>query len=741
MNHPFTSQQSGVTRKLPEEQAADPRLRGGWLMLARTVWITLTVLTVIHFFASLQNYFILYQKICTSGGSIESGCVITPTNVGELQAMGLSVGFLAMYNTVLVVVAAVVFFVVGAVIFWRTWEKSNNLMALFVSLALITYAGAGEVGPTDSLTAVSFAWQGVASFLAFFAQISILFFIYLFPDGRFVPRWTGAIAGLFALLVGYIFFFPDSSLKSWLLAEQVIWVPGILAIGVFSQIYRYRRVSNLVQRQQTRWVVYGFTVAVVGSQGCRIIADVLVHPPVLFWLVEIPIVIVCILFVPFSICFAILRFRLWDIDIIINRTLVYGILTASVVGMYVLVVGGLGIVFQAQGNLLISLFATGLIAVLFQPLRARLQRAANRLIYGERDEPYAVLSRLGHRIEATLAPEAVLPTIVETVAQALKLPYAAITLKQEHEFSIVASYGDHGESREVREELLRLPLVYQTEQVGELLLAQRAPGESFTSADRSLLDDLARQTGIAAHAMRLTTDLQLSRERLVTTREEERRRLRRDLHDGLGPSLATLSLQAETARDAVSTEPALAVSLMNDLISQTQAAITDIRRLVYDLRPPALDDLGFVAAIRAQAIRYNHTGLRVTVKAPESLPPLPAAVEVAAYRIIQEALTNIVRHADAHTCLIRLTLDNALHLEIIDDGRGIPADRSLGVGLRSMHERTAELGGSCIVEALSAGGTRVLAILPCTLQGIEPESQDAPGKQSEKAQQLSERGN
>jgi hypothetical protein len=146
MNHPFTSQQSGVTRKLPEEQAADPRLRGGWLMLARTVWITLTVLTVIHFFASLQNYFILYQKICTSGGSIESGCVITPTNVGELQAMGLSVGFLAMYNTVLVVVAAVVFFAVGAVIFWRTWEKSTNLMALFVSLALITYAGAGEVG-------------------------------------------------------------------------------------------------------------------------------------------------------------------------------------------------------------------------------------------------------------------------------------------------------------------------------------------------------------------------------------------------------------------------------------------------------------------------------------------------------------------------------------------------------------------------------------------------------------------
>jgi signal transduction histidine kinase len=241
--------------------------------------------------------------------------------------------------------------------------------------------------------------------------------------------------------------------------------------------------------------------------------------------------------------------------------------------------------------------------------------------------------------------------------------------------------------------------------------------------------------------MRLTTDLQRSRERLVTAREEERRRLRRDLHDGLGPALATLSLQAEAARDAVSTEPALAVSLMNDLITQTQAAITDIRRLVYDLRPPALDDLGLVAAIRAQAIRYEHLGLQVTVKAPESLPPLPAAVEVAAYRIIQEALTNIVRHAHAHTCLIRLTLDNELHLEITDDGRGIPADRPVGVGLRSMHERTAELGGSCIVEALSGGGTRIQVILPRAFQEIEPASQVAPGELSVNAQQLSERGN
>jgi hypothetical protein len=205
--------------------------------------------------------------------------------------------------------------------------------------------------------------------------------------------------------------------------------------------------------------------------------------------------------IPISIGIALLRYRLWDIDLLINRTLVYGLLTASIVALYVLVVVGLGTVLQAQGNLGISLLATGLVAVLFQPLRTRLQRAVNRLMYGDRDEPYRVLSRLGQRLEATLAPEAVLPTIVETVAQALKLPYAAITLKRGEEFLPAASYGSAGE------ELVRFSLVYHSEQVGELLLAPRAPGERFTPADRTLLEDLARQAGIAVHAVRLTADL------------------------------------------------------------------------------------------------------------------------------------------------------------------------------------------------------------------------------------------
>jgi signal transduction histidine kinase len=228
--------------------------------------------------------------------------------------------------------------------------------------------------------------------------------------------------------------------------------------------------------------------------------------------------------------------------------------------------------------------------------------------------------------------------------------------------------------------------------------------------------------GIAVHATRLTdealrlsADLQTSRERLVTAREEERRRLRRDLHDGLGPQLASLAMKAEAARDLLAADLARSEALLEDVIAQTQEAVTDVRRLVYGLRPPALDDLGLLGALRAQAAHGYHDEPSVTIEVPDELRPLPAAVEVATYRIVQEALTNATRHAQARRCVVRIVPDegvNALRLEVTDDGQGIPEDRSAGVGLSSMRERAEELGGSCKVETLPKGGTRVEAVLP-----------------------------
>jgi two-component system NarL family sensor kinase len=488
------------------------------------------------------------------------------------------------------------------------------------------------------------------------------------------------------------------------------WIPGdsvlsvvYLALSVIALTLNYRA-STGAARQKIRWVAFaalvsGWSGLLLWNLPNAILGYSLITPNALGLL---------ILPFPMAIAIAILRHRLFDIDVIINRTLVYGTLTLSTIALYVFVVGYVSNLVQASDRSLIAFLTTGVVAVLFQPLRERLQRGVNRLLYGERDDSYAVLSRLGQRLETTLTPDAILPTIVETIAQALKLPYAAIALTSpENEQRIAATFG------QATDDLLRLPLVYQSETIGELILAPRDQDALSEIADRRLLDNLARQVGIAAHAVRLTADLQHSREQLVTTREEERRRIRRDLHDGLGPALASLSLKLDAARNFLEANPGQTNLLLGEIKSQVQAAIADIRRLVYELRPPALDELGLVSAIREQAAQYNvANGLRVSVIAENELPALPAAVEVAAYRIVLEALTNAVRHSHAHHCEIRMALGDALQIEIIDDGIGIAPTHRAGVGLASMRERAAELGGTCVVESLPGGGTRVIARLP-----------------------------
>jgi signal transduction histidine kinase len=229
------------------------------------------------------------------------------------------------------------------------------------------------------------------------------------------------------------------------------------------------------------------------------------------------------------------------------------------------------------------------------------------------------------------------------------------------------------------------------------------------------VNDLAAHAGVAAHAVRLARDLQRARERLVTAREEERRRLRRDLHDGLGPTLASQALTIDAARALMRSDPATADALLVELKEQSQGAIADVRRLVYALRPPALDDLGLVVALRQESAPHTRGGLQINVEAPDSLPHLSAAVEVAVYRITQEAITNVVRHAAARRCTIRLTVPEparSLCLEIEDDGRGLPTNHQAGIGTTSMRERAEELGGSFAVEQLPGGGVRVSARLP-----------------------------
>jgi two-component system NarL family sensor kinase len=489
----------------------------------------------------------------------------------------------------------------------------------------------------------------------------------------------------------------------FLLAGSLLVALSLAALGV-----AVRTVQDPALRRGLRRVARTvfLAAAIVGPTG-PVAVILLGHP-----LIERNLATLTLVLVPFSLAVAIVRDQLFDLGLIVNRTLVYGGLTASIVLIYVVVVGALSALVQGSGNLVVALLATGAAAALFEPLRERLQQSVNRLMYGDRDDPHAVLSRLGARLETALDPEVVLPTIVETVAQALKVPAAWIRMRRGEAWPVLASYGVEAGAGPSGGSL-ELPLVYGAETLGYLVVAPRAPGEPFTRADRSLLEDVAHQAGVAAHAVHLTDDLRRSREHLVAAREEERRRIRRDLHDGLGPALASLTLKLTAARNLVDRDPRAAKALLSELKTQSQTAIADIRRLVYDLRPPALDELGLVFAIREHAVRCaGSSALQVVVDAPEHLPTLPAAVEVAAYRIALEAITNVVRHADARHCLVRLRVDTtALWLEVIDDGRGISANRTTGVGLASMRERVAELSGSCSIDAVETGGTRVLAVL------------------------------
>jgi signal transduction histidine kinase len=487
-----------------------------------------------------------------------------------------------------------------------------------------------------------------------------------------------------------------------------LMLPLIIVAGLVSLVLRYRA-SDTLQQQQIKWVIWSFVLCGLAILSAMVVIFAQREPLVPLGVAAPLIAPVPILLVA-TMTVAIMRYHLFDIDFILNRTFMYGALTVCIVTLYVLVVGALSTLLHTSGNLIVSLLATGLIAILFQPLRERLQRVINRLIYGERDEPYAVLSKLGQQLEATLAPDAVLRTIVETVAQALKVPYVAISLKSNEQHVLSAEYGNTALMTQYSK---CLPLNYQHELLGELVVAPRPGEDRFSNADLHLLNDLARQAGIAVHAARLTTDLQHSRERLVTAREEERRRMRRDLHDGLGPTLASLTLKLDAVRNLLQRDLAAADLLLAELKTQTQGAIGDIRRLVYDLRPPALDELGLVSALREQiAQHFSSNGLNVSLETPEALPALPAAVEVAIYRIVLEALTNVTRHAHATTCTVRLTLADAAQVEVSDNGVGLPSTTRAGVGFSSMRERAAELGGTCVIEALPGGGTRVLARLP-----------------------------
>jgi two-component system NarL family sensor kinase len=551
----------------------------------------------------------------------------------------------------------------------------------------------------------------------------------LFPDGRPAGRrWRWVIGAAVAESVLFVLSFANPAPQMFgpyrlTLYGTIpfydrlgaLWALGNLAFAavyacaIASLVVRYRRGSD-IERRQLLWLLLACLAALAYG---AVVWGIFATGPILGLLV--------FTLIPAAVAVAVLRYQLLDIRLVVSRTLVYVLLTAGAAGAYVGMVALLDEMVRSRVSLESAVVASVIIAIGFNPARVRLQRLIDRGLYGDRRDPVRAVSLVGERLAGT--GTAGLASVLEALCDSLRLPFAAVRFGPAE----AASYGTPPEL------LHRTGLSYDGARIGELVVGLRSGQRRLSPPDIAVLELLAGPLAVALHATALSAALQESRLSIVAAREEERRRLRRDLHDGLGPALPGLAFKADAARNTLRAEPAQASELLGALRADTTAAIADIRRLVYDLRPPALDDLGLIGSVRQQSARLAQRpdggSVPVAISAPETLPPLPAAVEVAGYRIITEAMTNAARHSGATRIDVRLTLaGDGLCIEVCDDGgadgRTTGGAWQPGFGLISMRERAAELGGSCQAGPAAGGGGRVTARLPLTQAQAERAGRD-----------------
>lgn len=533
----------------------------------------------------------------------------------------------------------------------------------------------------------------------------------LFPDGRVAgPRWrwlprvlvvaaAGSVAAVLtasdANLNGFGTWRNPIALPSWaqplsgLLSLTTLLLAAAATLAAVAQLtVRWRRGGPLERQQLTLF-------------GAAAMLPVVVAPLELAGVVGSWLFSAAALPLPLAIGFAVLARGLYDLRTAVNRTLVWGTLSAVVAGVYALVIAGLGRLLDAAGAAWLPWAAAAVVAVSFAPLRDELQRAVNRLTFGRWDEPYDVLAGLGQRLEASAAVSGLLADVVAEL-RALGLQEVTIADERGHVLA-----GDARASAEAVE----LPLSAYGQPVGSL--CYRLPMRGLRARDRRLLEDLAGHLGGVLHAHRLTGDLQRALEGLVLAREEERRRLRRDLHDGLGPALAGHLLRLDLIAGTLDRDSAAGAEL-EALREELRATVLEVRRVVEGLRPPALDELGLTGALTQATQRLTAVSPLAVDLQIGPLPDLPAAVEVATFRIVTEAVTNTVRHAEeASTC--RITIDEVeerLRIVVSDDGPGINSatPSTDGHGLQTMRERAEELRG--LLRISSSGGTTIVAELP-----------------------------
>ena len=642
-------------------------------------------------------------------------------------------------------VAFSMFAVVGALIVSR--DRRNRIGILLMWSALVTGMAfvTGELttwlvteGHRGPLVVVVGLLNGIGWGLG---VLAVVFFLpLLFPDGRLPsPRWriyVWFVIGFLALLLISLVFGQETLTGSGDTGVGVanplyiravgglptldpaiaILLPGLFALTIYSLFRRFRRSSG-VERQQIKWATFGFLSALV----LTIVSGVIEDPGLSGFIGGIG-----FLAFPVSIGVAVLRYHLYDLDVVVKKAVVYAALALFATLVYLALVVGLG-AWLGRGSSFLTMVAAVIVAVTFQPVRERLSRFANRVVYGNRATPYEILTDFSERVGETYADVDVLPRMARVLGEGIGAERSDVWLTVGSELRQVAAWPEGtpttGHVPMPNGSGVSIPgmdRVYVVEQAGDVLGAlavRKPPSDPVSPADEKLIAGLASQAGLVLRNVRLTEELKLrlddlkaAQKRLVSAQDQERRRLERNIHDGAQQQLVALAVKARLARTLTEREPAKATEMLTQMESETQRTLEDLRDLARGIYPPLLADKGLVHALTAQARKGP---VPVEVQA-DGVGRYPQEVEAAVYFSALEALQNVGKYAEAEHVVVRLGQDDGmLTFEVRDDGRGFDPERTgYGTGLQGMADRLAVLDGALSVDSRPGGGTTVRGRLP-----------------------------
>jgi signal transduction histidine kinase len=579
------------------------------------------------------------------------------------------------------------------------------------------------------------------------------FLLLLFPDGHLPSRrwrWFARILGASMVIIYLAIVLAPGKFGEEIPTYAnvrnplgVEWLGPVLAVALGSIIIlpigvigslvalvqRFRR-STGIERLQLRWLVTAaaivailYTVALLIGFGGAWTAN---EQPT--WMTVLQNVAVFSFgLIPIAIGVSVLRYHLFDIDVVINRALLLGALAVFIAAVYVAVVVGVGALVGSRADPILSAAAAAIVALAFQPARSRAQRFADRLVYGERAAPYEVLSEFSERLGNAYATDELLPRMARALAGGTGAIRADVWVRIADELTPEATWphdaeplarlaAEEDDEGHVSSSEMREPIRHQGELLGALSIVKK-PGESITPTEEKLVRDLAAQAGLVMRNVALTEQLmdhieqlRASRQRLVNAQDEERRKLERNLHDGAQQQLVALSVKLRLAEALVERDPEKTRSMLGDLQTETGQAIEDLRDLARGIYPPLLADKGLVAALEAQARKGS---IETSVRA-ENVTRYPQQVEAAVYFCALEALTNVAKYSGATSAEVRLAQSNgSLLFEVSDHGAGFDLDRTTyGTGLRGMADRVEAIGGTLEILSTPGVGTSVSGRIP-----------------------------